>query len=539
MRGLRISARLAVGFCLVSGLLFALVLAVAAFGNAQRETLAAAIAGATEKASALAELKSVAQDRAEYLRDLARADLRAALAAGGELTRLAREHAQALRRLEGAPLDAQERQAVATLGALERDYAAAAREVAGAEDDAVAAGGFQSRAATSARKEAGEIEKLTARTLEGYNAPVNAFVERGRAATIVVLVLTLAIALLVAAVAWGITRGITRPLREAVEAVLRVSSGDLTGRVEAHGRDEAAELLRAVQQMNARLGAMVLRIREGADAVSLDAGRVAEGHERLAQRTEEQASSLEESAATLEQFNTTVKHGADSVRQASELAGEAARTARDGGVAMREVVDGMAALAEASRRIREIVGAIDAIAFQTNLLALNAAVEAARAGEEGRGFAVVASEVRLLAQRAASSSAEIAGLVASSVAQMDRTAQGVRRAGSTIETLVGSVDQVSALMAAIANTSREQSTGIDQISQAIGQMDGVVQQNAALAAQASAATRGLDGQADALVEAVSSFRLAGEEADALAPPPVSGQLVEMPRPRAYASSGSR
>jgi methyl-accepting chemotaxis protein len=538
MRGLRISARLAVGFSVVSGLLFALVLAVAAFGHVQREALASAIAAATEKASALAELKSVAQDRAEYLRDLARADLRAALAAGGELTRLAREHGQALRRLEGAPLDAQERQAVANLAALERDYAAAARDVAGAEDDAVASGGFQSRAATSARKEAGEIEKLTARTLQGYNAPVNAFVERGRGATIVVLVLTLAIALLVAAVSWGITRGITRPLREAVEAVLRVSSGDLTGRVEARGRDEAADLLRAVQQMNARLAAMVLRIREGA-AVSLDAGRVAEGHERLAQRTEEQASSLEESAATLEEFNTTVKQGADSVRQASELAGEAARTAREGGTAMREVVDGMAALADASRRIREIVGAIDAIAFQTNLLALNAAVEAARAGQEGRGFAVVASEVRLLAQRAASSSAEIAALVASSVAQMDRTAQGVRRAGGTIETLVGSVDQVSALMAAIANTSREQSTGIDQISQAIGQMDGVVQQNAALAAQASAATRGLDGQADALVEAVSSFRLAGEEADALARPPASTQLVEMPRVRRYASTGSR
>jgi methyl-accepting chemotaxis protein len=283
------------------------------------------------------------------------------------------------------------------------------------------------------------------------------------------------------------------------------------------GRDEAAELLRAVQAMNESLGGMVTRIRESAHTVAHNADRVAEGHEQLAERTEEQASSLEESASTIEQFTATVKVGAEHATQASALAGDAAQVAREGGSSMRDVVSGMAALAQASGRIREIVRVIDAIAFQTNILALNAAVEAARAGDSGRGFAVVASEVRALAQRAAASAREIGSLIGTSVEEIERTGERVGRASRTIEELVAAVDRVSALMAAIAAAGREQSSGIEQINRAIAQMDGVVQKNAALVSYASAATRSLNQQATALVESVASFQLA-EGASAAAEP---------------------
>jgi len=521
MRGLRIAARLAVGFSAVAGLLLVLVLAVAFFGHLQRETLAAAIDAAADKDAAIGVLKGVVQDRSDYLREMASAgDLHGALREGGEVTRLGGEYARGVAELERMALDARDREALSRLQALEREFEAAVEDVRGREDDAAALSAFQSRAAASTRGAVSEVERLAQRALDGYKAPVAAFVERGRAATVLVLALVAAIAAVVVAVAWGITRGITRPLRQAVEAVVRVSTGDLTGRVEARGRDEAADLLRAVGDMNARLGAMVTQIRSSAKSVALDADRVAEGNEQLAETTEEQASSLEESASTIEEFTSALRQGAENAAQASALAVDAARLAREGGASMREVVAGMASLGQASQRIREIVGVIDRIAFQTNILALNAAVEAARAGEQGRGFAVVAAEVRALAQGAATSAKEIGALVGTSVEAIAANERMVERAGGNIAAQVEAVDRVSTLMEAIAATGREQSAGIEQINRAITQMDAVVQKNAALVSRASAAARGLNGQASGLVQSVETFRLPHETDVEVLPAPV-------------------
>jgi methyl-accepting chemotaxis protein len=508
MRRLRIAARLAVGFSIVAGLLLAMLIFVAIFGQLQREALSSAIAATAAKDTAIGNLKTIAQDRAEYIREIGTSvDLRGALREGGELQRLANEHAQAMAQLKLAPLDPRDRDAVAKLDAFEQAYAEAIRKAGQHGDDAGAIGGFQSDIANSVRKETAEIERLSDRVVEGYKAPVEAFIERGRAATVVVIIAIALIVVIVVFVAFAITRGITGPLREAVEAVRRVASGDLSGHIEVRGRDEAADLLRAVAEMNERLGEMVTRIRHSADSVALDADQVAEGNEQLAARTEEQASSLEESASTIEEFTSTVRVGADNAGQASALAGDAAKIAREGGAAMRAVVARMTSLADASKKTREIVGVIDGIAFQTNILALNAAVEAARAGDQGRGFAVVATEVRALAQRAAGSAREIGTLIGSSVTEIRNNAELVGNAGATIDGLVEAVDRVSTLMDSIAAAGREQSSGIDQISKAITQMDTVVQKNAALVSQASAAARGLNDQALELVQSVSSFRL--------------------------------
>ena len=403
-----------------------------------------------------------------------------------------------------------EREAADRLAAFEQGYVTAARDTAAQGAGAASASAFRSLAATSARKSGAEIDRLAELTREGYKSPVRTFIERGRIATVLALGFAGTVLLVVVLVAWGITRGITRPLRSAVDAAIRVASGDLTGNVEAKGRDETAELLRTMGVMNARLAEMVTGIRHSADAIAGNADRLAAGNEQLASRTEEQASSLEETASTLEEFTSTVRQSSGHAGKASTLALEAAAIARRGGAQVQAVGERMGELAEASNRIKSIVGVIDGIAFQTNILALNAAVEAARAGDQGRGFAVVASEVRALAQNAAASAKEIAGLIGASVDRITTGAEGAAMAGGTIHDLVGAVERVCALMDGIAAASREQSTGIEQINTTITQMDTVVQRNAAMVGEASAAAHSLNAQAAALVQSVASFQLPEE-----------------------------
>ena len=317
-----------------------------------------------------------------------------------------------------------------------------------------------------------------------------------------------ALAVLLGAVSsWLLTRGIVRPIREAVALAETVASGDLTHRIEANGRDETGALLRALRHMNDSLVAIVTQVRGGTDTISDASGEIAVGNLDLSSRTEQQASALEETAASMEQLTGTVRQNADNARQANQLAITASNVASEGGAVVGQVITTMGSINESSRKIVDIIGVIDGIAFQTNILALNAAVEAARAGEQGRGFAVVASEVRNLAQRSAAAAKEIKLLIGDSVEKVDLGAKLVDQAGATMEQVVESIRRVTDIMAEITHASAEQTGGIEQVNAAIGQMDETTQQNAALVEESAAAAGAMQEQAARLAEVVSVFKL--------------------------------
>ncbi len=309
-----------------------------------------------------------------------------------------------------------------------------------------------------------------------------------------------------AAGAW-IVLSLTRPLARAVAFASRVASGDLTGRIEATGRDEVAQLLRELGRMSESLARVVTEVREASDTIVTGSTQIAAGNQDLSARTEEQASNLQETAASMEELTATVKQGADSAAQANRLATSASAEAARGGDVVEQVVKTMEHITAQSRRIAEIITVIDGIAFQTNILALNASVEAARAGEQGRGFAVVAGEVRNLAQRAAQAAREIKALIGESVAQIESGGTLVHEAGQTMHEIVAHVKQVSDLIGEVTAASREEGAGITQINDAVTQLDDVTQKNAALVEQSAAAAESLKHEAARLARAVAVFRV--------------------------------
>ena len=300
-------------------------------------------------------------------------------------------------------------------------------------------------------------------------------------------------------------RTVFRPLDEAVHVARAIAGGDLA-RFEVRRGDEITGLLRALNQMSANLFAIVSDVGENVAGVMSASSQIASGNQDLSSRTEQQASSLEQTAASMEELTSTVKQNADNARQANQLAVSASEVAVKGGHVVSQVVDTMGSINASSKKIVDIIGVIDGIAFQTNILALNAAVEAARAGEQGKGFAVVASEVRSLAQRSASAAKEIKTLICDSVDKVEAGSKQVAEAGRTMQEIVGSVKRVTDIMGEITTASQEQTSGIEQINQAISQMDQVTQQNAALVEEATATAELLQEQADGLVKAVRVFR---------------------------------
>jgi methyl-accepting chemotaxis protein len=317
----------------------------------------------------------------------------------------------------------------------------------------------------------------------------------------------LAGSLLAAAAAWFVTRSITRPINEAVQVARTVASGDLSSHIESDRRDEAGQLLQALATMNTSLLDVVARVRNGSDSIATGAGQIAAGNADLSQRTEEQASNLQQTAASMEQMTSTVRNNADTAQQANQLAADAAGAAGHGGKVVDQVVVTMEEISQASRKIADIIGVIDGIAFQTNILALNAAVEAARAGEQGRGFAVVAGEVRALAQRSANAAREVKSLIGHSAEKVENGTRLVNEAGRSMQDIVTQVQRVSQLINDISNATVEQSSGITQVGQAMAQLDQVTQQNAALVEESAAAAESLNQQAARLVEAVNAFKL--------------------------------
>src|SRR5471030_5769 len=318
--------------------------------------------------------------------------------------------------------------------------------------------------------------------------------------------------------AFLISRSITRPLRAAIAVAATVADGDLRTVFTAPSRDEIGDLMRALKGMNDALGRIVREVQGGTTAIASASSQIAAGNLDLSTRTEQQASSLEETASSMEQLTATVRQNVANGGQANQLAAAASEIAIKGGDIVGQVVETMGSIDASSRKIVDIIGVVDGIAFQTNILALNAAVEAARAGEQGRGFAVVASEVRNLAQRSAAAAKEIKGLIDNSVQQVDIGARLVQQAGSTMSEVVASVRRVTDMMGEITSASQEQSTGIDQVNVAIAQMVSVTQQNAALVEEAAAAADSMREQAAGLARVAAGFKLHRAQAVPIAGP---------------------
>ena len=325
-----------------------------------------------------------------------------------------------------------------------------------------------------------------------------------------------------------IMRSITQPLAKAVELADAIAEGDLTASTEHQRDDELGHLHQSLNAMVERLRSVVGQVRSGVESVSSASGQIATGNQDLSARTEQTAANLEETAASMEELTVTVTQSADTARQANQLASTAAQAAEQGGQVVQQVVQSMGQITDSSRKISDIIGVIDSIAFQTNILALNAAVEAARAGEQGRGFAVVASEVRALAKRSADAAKEIKQLITTSVDNVQSGSQQVELAGKSMSEIVASVRRVSDLIGEITASSTEQRDGINQVNQAVSNLDQMTQQNAALVEESSAAALSMKEQARRLSDVVSIFKLGRETAAAGRTP--ARAFVRMPDP---------
>ena len=489
------------------------------------------------------------QMQADMMHDALRADVLAALLAGqkseadrGEdakrITSDLREHANIFReRLdanEKLPLDATIKKALSESGVVLDSYIRAAESIVGLAFTDAVAGQAQypefEKAFEAVESMMGETSELIESRSRQSEASSDSAIVTAQGAIVLGL---LGCALVLFGISFVFTGAITRPLDAAVKFARAVAEGDLTQRVEVHSTDEVGQLMQALKEMNENLVRVVGQVRTGTDTVATATSQIAAGNLDLSSRTEQQASSLEETASSMEELTSTVKQNAENARQANQLVVSTADIAVKGGQVVGQVVDTMASIKDSSRKIADIIGVIDGIAFQTNILALNAAVEAARAGEQGRGFAVVASEVRNLAQRSASAAKEIKALIEDSVGKVDAGGKLVDEAGKTMGEIVTSVKRVTDIMSEIAAASQEQSSGIEQVNQAVTQMDEATQQNAALVEEAAAAAESLQDQAAKLAEAVSVFKLDGMYSQRAEMPALSNRITTLPnRPKA-------
>ena len=310
---------------------------------------------------------------------------------------------------------------------------------------------------------------------------------------------------------WVVPRSVIRPVNQAVKLAQHIADGDLSHKIVVTSNDELGQLLKNLEAMRTNLALVVSNVRQGSESVATASAEIAQGNHDLSSRTENQASALEETAASMEELASTVKQNAQDALDANQMAQKAAHIANRGGTVVSEVVTTMREINESSQKIADIISVIDGIAFQTNILALNAAVEAARAGEQGRGFAVVASEVRSLAGRSAEAAKEIKKLITASVERVGKGTTQVDQAGTTMTEVVAAINNVTSIVAAISSASTEQASGIEQVGEAVAQMDQVTQQNAALVEEMAAAASSLKAQAEDLVQAVAVFQINPED----------------------------
>ena len=544
LRNLRIGSRLTLGFGVVLAILMIVSVGGTWLAQKTRRDSAEVVAMAAEKQNLAVEMKALALEQSAVMRNIGlHSDIKAMQIDEDRARRLGKMYDTARDKMAKHTLSPTEREIIETLNRADAELEKPFQQALGLSTS------FRNEEAAKVLME--EVDPLVQRTLFELNRLIDIQKKAGDEAlkaseitsdrlALTIYAVEALVLVLAALIAWTTSRSITSPLRDSLAVAQRVASGDLTSRVKVTGRDEAAELQRALGNMNDGLSRIVAQIRSGAESIAVGAGQVAAGNQQLSSRTEEHASSLEETASTLEEFTTTVRQNAEHAKQASALAGSASATAQKGGEVVSRVVTTMQEVTVSSKKISDIIGVIDGISFQTNILALNAAVEAARAGEQGRGFAVVAAEVRSLAQRSAESAKEIRGLIENSVSRVEAGSRLVADAGKTMDELVASVKKVAEIMTEIAAASHEQSSGIEQINKAITQMDTVVQMNASLVEEATAAATSMANQATNLARSVAQFRIddaapaphmgGAPVLETAAPPAASLQLRDERRP---------
>ncbi|MRV71864.1 HAMP domain-containing protein [Duganella sp. FT92W] len=514
LRDFKIGTRLSIGFGSILLILAAMVLLTNVLNYRNKAELRGGLETSTAKNLQASAMKSAMLETGIAMRNIGlQSDVSLMQKEEGKVKEQRKRYEAARDKLQSLGLNDAEKKVLSDIAALDKDVDAAFKEAIGQ----VLA--FNSEGA--AKVIASRIDPLNQQTLAALNTLVdmqqkaaNAVLEGSITADSRLMMIlfglgAIAIALGVVA-ALIITRSITGPLSGAVEVAKRVAGGELTSQVTVEGQDETSELLQALREMNDSLVRTVSEVRSSTETITVASQEIASGNADLSSRTESQASSLEETASSMEELTSTVKQNADNARQANQLAVSASSVAEKGGTVVSQVVETMGSIKESSSKVVDIIGVIDGIAFQTNILALNAAVEAARAGEQGRGFAVVASEVRSLAQRSAAAAKEIKELIGDSVDKVDAGSRLVDEAGQTMGLIVTSIKQVADIMGEITAATQEQSNGIEEVNQAITQMDEMTQQNAALVEEAAAAAESMQDQAQKLAAAVAIFKLAGD-----------------------------
>ena len=512
LSNLRVGQRLGIGF----GALAAVVVAISAVGlyNAQRvkEVLRDELVAAQEGQNAAAQMTSLVVQQDLSLRNIGLLTDPVPMQANAQAARVAaKDLAKALEAYQATASDPLESDLLKKIRTLSDQSVPVAEEAIGLAvsfqpEDAVKVINDKLDVLSVQRREL--LQQLSARERDRVaSASAGLMASSDRASQLMVGAAALGL-LLAAGAAFVVSRSIVQPLKSVVNLANRVAEGDLTQRIRVRRRDEIGELETAMGRMADSLQSVIGTMRSSAESIFTASTEIAAGNHDLSNRTEQQAASLQETASTMTVMTETIRRNADSARQASELAVQASTIASTGGERVSQVVVTMNDITQSSRKISDIVGVIDGIAFQTNILALNAAVEAARAGEQGRGFAVVASEVRSLAQRSANAAREIKTLISANVEKVEAGSRLVDGAGNTMSEIVASSQRVATIVSEITQATDEQAHGLARVNQSISSMDHATQQNAALVEQAAAAAGSLQEQTRSLNEAVSVFRVA-------------------------------
>jgi methyl-accepting chemotaxis protein len=511
LRNLRIGARLGFGFGIILTILIMVLVFATAISAHNRDKLIAGLGAANAKVLMATKMKSALLESGISMRNIGiQSDVNAMQKEEAKVKAKQKEYAEVRDKLVASGLTDAENKVLAEIARLDKEIEVPFKEAIGqalAFNSEGAAKVIASRIDPLNQKALVEIDKLVDAQQAAARQVLDDVVGQAKNMLYLFILVGVITLMIGGTVSWMLTRSITNPLRDAVVIAKKVASGELFSQASAVGKDEISQLLNALKDMTDSLAKTVGQVRVGTDTITIASQEIASGNADLSSRTEAQASSLEQTASSMEELTSTVKQNADNARQANQLVVSASEFAMRGGQVVGHVVDTMGSIKESSRKIVDIIGVIDGIAFQTNILALNAAVEAARAGEQGRGFAVVAAEVRNLAQRSAGAAKEIKSLISDSVEKVDTGSKLVDDAGKTMDEIVTSVKHVADIMSEITAASQEQSSGIEEVNRAIGQMDQMTQQNAALVEQAAAAAESMQEQSAALAQAVSVFKL--------------------------------